>query len=1055
MVKKLKNSSGIKIAVIFSLVALGILFLSFATAFAQNASTNSTNNTLVVTTTTNPNVTVREGVLVKPAKLGIYRITVPLFSDYVTTKSFLVGNAYSVPINVSLSAFGNISNITQLSDTDFVLQPGENKTIYYTLTIADAGLYGDGVQITAKVAGRASFIGYQADLYVFAVKSQVPEILYIVIGVIILLAALVAVKKFKFKFAGSGRNERSARKLKIMFALFVAFAVMGGIAHAASAKSVAMIVKNANNLDPTHEQRIYDILKGMGLDITLVDKNVGVNYNNYDLIVVAGRPLGGGMLDSFVANVPVNSRPTIAIDFSYPDNWGWVKGLGTSSLSSSSVQKVYPQIAHPLTYGYNIGQLVYVHLISGYTVINLVQTQTNLTTVATADSGGNLPIIAYANPNTQLANGNKVANNAAIVFFGVTYPNLWTGDAVNLFQDSVNWLLNLDFSTPSTPQLSYTSPATSGFSNGNINWQWTASNSTSGILYYEFQLSNSPTFSTIIYNTTTTNLNVATNGLIDTHTYYARVRAWDSLNIYSNWSNVVNLTVDTSSLIINITSPASGATINYGSAVAVNATIKTPNRMASTGGTCSVNISDTFAGTIPFDHASNTCSGSVTAPTLQSQGPANLVVSATNSLGNTNSSTLSIYYNGQIPSAPSPSSSSSGSGSGGFDTSITAAILFVQAPTQLTGYENQDLSFIVNVKNIGDIDVQDVKVTVQKMTMAAPDVNPVIFSDLPSGQTQNFTVTLHIPQPSVGTYQFTVKVLAYGASITKRITLNVLPEIKQPVLSIVSTDMPQAFVAGQQTTVNSTIANTGNEIAYSTIHLDVPSGWSASQNDQNVNIAIDISSQQTIVFHVTPDASSGQLTVSASYEANGQQQTATQSYDVNATSAGTGGLLTALTAGIVSVLSQPQIFIPTAILAVGVVAAIATYATMTGADLLGLFKGVKGMNTGTLKRLPQQISNTLSSSAASASSKASKFFSSLQSSPSARYVWPRGGKGFSFNYLFGGAAATGAATAAAATSRAARTTRTTQPRATVKDAMFDKWETRNHPSVHSKARKKA
>jgi len=132
-----KNSLKTETAVVFSLFVFSMLIASAIFVFAQETSTTTT-TTNTTTSTTTP---ARKGLLVSPAKLGIYRITIPLFSDYVENKSFMVGNAYDFPINISLKWNGNISEVAELSVTSFTLQPNETRQVYYTLTVKEPGAY--------------------------------------------------------------------------------------------------------------------------------------------------------------------------------------------------------------------------------------------------------------------------------------------------------------------------------------------------------------------------------------------------------------------------------------------------------------------------------------------------------------------------------------------------------------------------------------------------------------------------------------------------------------------------------------------------------------------------------------------------------------------------------------------------------------------------------------------------------------------------------------------------------------------------------------------------
>lgn len=1029
-----------ELAIVLTFFLFSMLLASAVFVFAHEVSAQdvTTSSTSTVTTTTTTTAGARKGLVVSPAKLGILRLTIPLFSDYVENKSFSVGNAYDYPINITLGWNGNVSQVAEHQQKEIVLQPNESRKVYYTLTISEPGFYDGGATVIAKAAGKTTYIGYQADLYVFAYKSQVPEnALYAVGGLAVLAAVGFGIKKYR---SGSrGGAKKHAKKLKIVFAAVLFFAVSSSLVAAVEGADIALVVKDANSLNLDHEQRIYNILNDMGHDVFLVDKNIGVNYTNFDLVVIAGRPLGGGPLDSFVASIPANDVPTILIDYYYPDDFGWVKVPGVSSLSSSDKHKVYIQAIHPITNGFALNQKVYVHLIQGYTIVDLVKTKTNLTMIASADVDGGLPIIAYANPNTQLANGKKVGNNAAVIFIGTTYPNLWTEDMVKLFKNSVNFMTTLNFDPPSVPQL--TNPAEFFDKDGTVTFEWTASTHSTGIDHYQFQLATNPTFTTLITDTSTNSLSFTISGLADQQTYYARVRAWNTLNIYSDWSNS-KVTIDSTDMLIKINAPVSGSSIAAGSSVFVNATFATPNRMPTTNGTCNVTIANTFAGTIAFNKTINTCSGTVTSPTLSFIGSSNLAVSAKNTLGNTNSSSIPIEYQGSVPQSESSSSSSGGGGS-----SFYGALLSIEVPTQMSGYENSDLTFTVKVKNDGLVEANSVKVLVNDIDFAFPEVSPALVDVLNAGQTQDFIVTLHLPEDSASNYQFKVKVLAYGASMTRRIYLEVLPEKLEPQLRSGGAQLPETFTAGQETTVNYTIVNDGNAGTRATVDVNLPSGWTIRKEDQKQPIDVDEASQETVLFHVTPSDSGGKMEFVASYtvdgQAGGQEKTISESYDVTIEQ----GFLGSVT-GMLAFIGKPEFYIP-ALLGLG--AFFAVYYGASGG--IGSLRLPKPRFSRFSRSLP--LASTISSAVNSATDAAGHAASNLgkgfnswvgRNEQTLRYVWPRGSKAL-FESIFAGALGASAGASASRAARSAQRPRrmsTSPTRALPKISMYEKWEMSHH-----------
>ncbi len=228
----------------------------------------------------------------------------------------------------------------------------------------------------------------------------------------------------------------------ITYALLFFFIISLTISSAQAVK-VALIVKNSTSLSNNHEKKINTILTNMGFEVTPVDKDSIVDYSQIDLIVVAGRP--GNVysyqhLDSFVSDLPVNDIPTIAIDSSYPHDWGWIAPVGISTLSSTEIQRIkIINDSTSITNGYSLGQTIEVHIIAGKTIIDLVGGRYKLTPIASITTSDDNLVIAAAESGTELYNNQK--NKCRVVFFGITNPLFWSDDAISLFKNSINWTL--------------------------------------------------------------------------------------------------------------------------------------------------------------------------------------------------------------------------------------------------------------------------------------------------------------------------------------------------------------------------------------------------------------------------------------------------------------------------------------------------------------------------------------------------------------------------------------------------------------------------------------
>jgi len=208
----------------------------------------------------------------------------------------------------------------------------------------------------------------------------------------------------------------------------------------AKAANVALVVKNANSLSNEYEERIRQILNYMGHQVTLIDKNSNVNYEDFNLIVIAGRPSSSDTLDNFVSNIPVNDIPTIAVDYAYLESWGWVAPGGKSTMISDQPHSVYIKDSDEISKGYSVDSVVQVQSIQGPRLMYINSYYTSFHLVASANSAGSKIVIGYAKPNTALYGGKKIAPDSAAVFFGVSSSGYWTIDTEKLFQNAVNWL---------------------------------------------------------------------------------------------------------------------------------------------------------------------------------------------------------------------------------------------------------------------------------------------------------------------------------------------------------------------------------------------------------------------------------------------------------------------------------------------------------------------------------------------------------------------------------------------------------------------------------------
>jgi len=680
----------------------------------------------------------------------------------------------------------------------------------------------------------------------------------------------------------------------------------------ASAKNVALAVANANSLDPIFEQPLYNILTSMNNTVTAVDQNSNVNLNNFDLLVVAGRPPTASPLpSSFAASLPVNSMPTIAIDYYNLYNWGWVQGGGVNTMTSGSIQSIYiAQTTHPITSGYSSNQRVFIHNRTGLETVDLVSGTTNFAFVAYMDQQGD-GAIAFAAPNTMLTNGHSISSHSASVYFGTTYPGYWTNDTVNMFENAVNWILNLNYNGPSAPVLSGPSWTLAH----SATYSWSAATGANGIQNYEIQASTTASFSQIMIDTNVPSFSYTLSNMQDSQRYYVRVRSIDYLNLKSQWSNVISTIADFSPIIITINSPAVGSQLLQGGQYSFDVSVS--SQRVNSGALCNFNIDSDSIGSLIFNQTTQSCFGSLTIPQLSpGSSNGNLVVSIQDEFGATNSTSIPVTTDRAAATTVTSTQTTSvitnsGSSDGNSVGSGYYTIFDIVTPDSISDFVNTDHIFTISARNDGNIDLHATKLTIVPEGDAfTASMNPQGTFDIASGQSKTFTVTLHTPS-TVGNYYLDVRSLSYETTENvKRIPIHVTVPPVVVDFGITNIEIPD-FTNGVSSLANITVVNKGNVVGTANVNLDLPDGWTASS--QNATQDILPNQQTTLAFEITPSLSAGNLTFSGTFY--GSNTTKSFSYPVQVSAKENPNPLASLTGTIASTLGNPVIAIPTVIAA--------------------------------------------------------------------------------------------------------------------------------------------
>lgn len=678
----------------------------------------------------------------------------------------------------------------------------------------------------------------------------------------------------------------------------------------ASAKNVALVVANANSLDPIFEQPLFDILTSMNETVTPVDQNSNANWNNFDLIVVAGRASTALPLpSSFAQSIPVNTIPTITVDYYNLYSWGWVKSGGANNMMSGS-----PQAAlivtnnHPITSGYTANQLIYVQNQSLLSNVDLTVGTSNFTNVANLDQAGDGGI-AFASPNTILANGKSISGNSAAIFFGILYPAYWTTNTINIFENSVNWITNLNFVAPTVPTLTGPSTVLSSIAT----YIWTASSGPNGIQSYEIQIASSPDFKQIITDTQTLSLFYNLKGMLDGQRYYVRVRAIDFLNLQSPWSNTITTVSDSVPIILKIYSPASGSDLPVGQSASVNVSLVSTRLQSSV---CSFYIDQNLVGTLPVNQSSMSCAGTIVIPQLTS-GPTSTFFNASVSdiFGATNSTLVPITVSNRQTSGmttTSTSTTSAPTSTGGSGGSYSYVILTVMSPNSLSYDISTQNSFQITVKNDGSETANAVKVTATTSNGVNVAITPTDVVDMNPGDTRNYTVTFFAPSTNQ-TFKIHIHTLSYQTTETDTsIPIQITEPAKIFNFGVTTIEIPN-FIAQVPSLMNISVKNAGNVPGTANVNIAVPDGWTVASNTASVDLAPN--QEMKLSFEVTPIASSGNITFSGTFTSNGQTKTFSYPTLVSANSNSNANPLALITAAVIDAFANPIIAVPTVLAA--------------------------------------------------------------------------------------------------------------------------------------------
>lgn len=203
-------------------------------------------------------------------------------------------------------------------------------------------------------------------------------------------------------------------------------------------KDIAYVVNN--NAD----QNLISVMSNSGYSFDIINVNNldNVNWSNYKILLLGNQKFG-----NFITKLPVNKMPSLILDRTDINKWGWTK-YSNAWVSSNKPPTIWvydreDMIVHGIDeffkpYDYN-GLKVdgfKIYYIRDYTKVNTV----------VADDVGILgrprkgAVIATINTGDKLANG-KISGSRG-VFFGIANTELWTEDTKQIFDKSIRWLID-------------------------------------------------------------------------------------------------------------------------------------------------------------------------------------------------------------------------------------------------------------------------------------------------------------------------------------------------------------------------------------------------------------------------------------------------------------------------------------------------------------------------------------------------------------------------------------------------------------------------------------
>ena len=198
---------------------------------------------------------------------------------------------------------------------------------------------------------------------------------------------------------------------------------------------VAYIIHNKYNI----KSEFVDVLNELGLSHKIVySSNLSItNFSDYGMILLNDEDFPNPEL------IPVNDLPAIIVNGRNIVDWGWTKAISKTS-QNSILHADLINAEHKIAQGI-VDQDIILYIREDPDVYSIEETNafTGLEIIVAKKDHPNDGILVIAESGSILTKPGYPDThvNARSVFFGITYSGYWSNESIQLFKNSIQWIL--------------------------------------------------------------------------------------------------------------------------------------------------------------------------------------------------------------------------------------------------------------------------------------------------------------------------------------------------------------------------------------------------------------------------------------------------------------------------------------------------------------------------------------------------------------------------------------------------------------------------------------